>query len=263
VSVDRVADLRLHPADHASDGALLRLLDGEAGGAERSALLAHVAGCDACRARQGALAADAAAVREALSGAPAAPAFTWADVERRAALRRAPRRAGPAPRAPAWAWRAAAALLLAAGVAAAAPAVGRWARARLGGGAPAPAAPAPVARPAAPPAAGAAASAVAFAPAGDEVVVSFEARQAVGTLELVRAEGGDAVRATVLGDPARARLLVLPGELHVRNAGADASYRVAVPEAVRRVRVRVAGAEAANLDAAALRSAPARVDLAR
>ena len=75
---------------------------------------------------------------------------------------------------------------------------------------------------------------------GDEFVLEFATRQAGGTLT-VRPEPGPEVAVEAAG-AGGAPLLVLPGGVRIRNTAAStASYRVALPPAVRRVRVRVGG----------------------
>lgn len=246
-----------NPTAHLSDGALLRLLDGEAAPAEQAVATAHLAGCVPCRARRDVLAGYAAGVSTLLAEADApTPAFTWADIERRAVANASSaqrRSGGMLAHRRAAVWRALAAVACAAGVAAAAPAVARWTRARALGGVAATAAPA---RDSLPPAG--TVTAVSFEALGPELTVALDAPQRTGALE-IRGGAGSAIRAEVLGDRNTARLLVLPGELRVGNAPeATASYRVTVPPTVRRVRVQVAGAEVAVIRAPAWRAGPVR-----
>jgi hypothetical protein len=81
---------------------------------------------------------------------------------------------------------------------------------------------------------------VRLAPRGEEFVLEFAARQAGGTLT-VRPDPGSEVAVEATGGGG-APLLVLPGGVRIRNTAAStASYRVALPPGVRRVRVRVGG----------------------
>ncbi|HEX2191386.1 MAG TPA: hypothetical protein VHG51_20915, partial [Longimicrobiaceae bacterium] len=105
----------------------------------------------------------------------------------------------------------------------------------------APAAP-PPALPPAPAPAPPAGSGVRVAPRGDEFVPEPASRQAGGTLTL-RADPAPEVAVESVG-PGGAPLLVLPGGVRIRNdAASTASYRVALPPTVRRVRVRIGGEE--------------------
>jgi hypothetical protein len=62
-----------------------------------------------------------------------------------------------------------------------------------------------------------------------------------GTLELVATDDARA-SAEIIGGARDETLVVLPGELRVRNdAASAASYRVTLPRGVRAVRVRVGG----------------------
>jgi hypothetical protein len=153
-------------------------------------------------------------------------------------------RAQTAWRDRAWLRAAAVVLLLTAAVVVATPArawiiawVGRqWDRLSHGEQVSPPRRPAaPVPAPAAPRQASAQ---VRFVPAGSELRVEVAHPQAAGALTLVPASGASAA-AEVVGGPS-VELLVVPSGLRIRNApGLSAEYRVEVPSAVRRVRVRV------------------------
>jgi anti-sigma factor RsiW len=252
VSAPAVSAGALHP----DDGALVRRLDGAADDGERGALDAHLAACRACAARADALARRSALVAAALAadaaGAPPVP-FGWGDVTWRATARAAARRRTLG-------WRVAAGLALAAGAAAAAPVAARWARRTpappqtTAARAVAPIAPSPHAASAEP-------TSVAFAPGGSTLRVVVAEPQAAGVLELRAADAPGPVVAAVLGDAIGAQLLVLPGELRVRNAPArGASFRLTLPPGVRRVEVRVGDAPAARVDVAR-GAAPVRLPL--
>jgi hypothetical protein len=76
-------------------------------------------------------------------------------------------------------------------------------------------------------------------PTGGELAVRFDARPSAGSLEL---SSGDVTRASaqVTARASTEALLVLPGELRVRNSPTSAAdYRITVPASVRRVRVHI------------------------
>jgi anti-sigma factor RsiW len=225
--------------DHVSQDDLLRYLDGELSPGERARAGGHLDGCAACAVALGELRARSGRVDALLRELDAAPAEGLPPRTLPAAARR--RRGWQAPSR-----RAAVAAGLLLGAAALAPplraAAGDWlagAWAALAGSprqAPAPS-PAP---PAAQTPSSAAGSGVRLAPRGDEFVLEFATRQAGGTLT-VRPEPGPEVAVEAAG-AGGAPLLVLPGGVRIRNTAAStASYRVALPPAVRRVRVRVGG----------------------
>ena len=240
--------LELLPNAHPDEGALLRLLDGEADADERAGWTAHVDACERCRGelerfrarreRLGALLARADFPVPA--SAPPRPGVVRLPLARAAQARPADRR---------WLRAAAAVLLLLAAAAVATPArawIAEWLGARWAAlaqpaperGRPAPApAPAPVA-----PAQSASSARVRFVPTRSELLVDVAHRQAAGAITLVAADG-EAAGAEVLGTDA-VDLLVVPDGVRIRNRGtSSAGYRVTVPAGVRRVRLRVAGAE--------------------
>jgi hypothetical protein len=232
---------------HASDGDLLRLLDGELTPAE-SQVRAHVAECGACAARLARYRTRSATMAELLRET-APPAIDPARVRpplddlSRARARRAAR---AAPRAAWWTRpgvRAAAAVVVMAGVAAASPARG-WLMERLRDVQAAatesagrePVRPTPSAPAAPAPSAGAL---VRFDVGGAELVVRFAASQRSGTVEIAGTGDGRAA-AQVTGGLRDEALLVLPRELRIRNAtSSEASYRVEIPPGVARVRLLV------------------------
>jgi hypothetical protein len=225
---------------HATDGDLIRLLDMETTTADAE-LGAHVTDCAECTARLGQLrqrskrlgALLRATDRPPVDARRIRPPFDELGVARLRARRHAMRpwmRPGV---------RAAAGLLLLAGVAAASPAARTWVLERVARlrARPAP----PSARPPASQAPrGSVGATVFFAPpAGGELAVHFDERQAAGTLELVSGND-DRASAQVAARAGTEALLVLPGELRVRNGPAStADYRVTLPASVRRVRVHV------------------------
>ena len=230
---------------HASDGDLVRLLDGET---EAGAPVeAHVSECAACTARLARFrlySQRAAAELRAADFPPIDPARIRPPFDRLglARLRRRRRAAALWSRPE---LRAAAGLLLLAGVAAASP-VGRgWirdqvARVRDASGQ-------PNQPPREPPRPGAGARVWFAAPAGLELVIRFEAPPAAGTLTLVSADD-ERASAQVVARGAGEALLVLPGQLHVRNDSASAAhYRVTLPPSVRRVTVHVGPADGSTV----------------
>jgi hypothetical protein len=86
-------------------------------------------------------------------------------------------------------------------------------------------------------------SKVSFVPGRSELLVEVAQRQAAGAITLVAVDG-DAAYAEVLGSDVLVDVLVGPSGVRIRNdAAMTAGYRVAVPAGVRRVRLRVGGAE--------------------
>jgi hypothetical protein len=231
---------------HATDGDLVRVIDGETA-ADDAVLIAHVTDCAECSARLARLRAISDSIGELLRATDVAPVDPLrirppVDAVGVARLRRR-RRAVALWSRPAL--RAAAAILLLAGVAAASPAARRWIAdgiGRLRG-----AAPTPPAQPRQPsrPAQAASGSRVWFAPPrGPELVVRFETRPASGTLALQGTED-DRASVQVVARASSEALLVLPGEVRVRNSVTSvANYRLTLPSKVRRVRVHVGPADA-------------------
>lgn len=221
--------------DHPTDGTLLALHDGERG-AELDAPRQHVSSCAACQTRMAEIASNAAQVRQSLSSLPV-PSFDADTMRRRLAARRA------TPAIPLWrrpTMLAAAAVFVVAVVAAASP-VRRWIEARVARPTPVFAPPSATVPEASPPQVSGAT--VSFAVAGPEFTIRLDSVPAAGVLTVVRAAGNElsarvAAGAGTGGDD----MVVLPNELRLRNAASSrASYRVAVPSVVVRVRVIVAG----------------------
>lgn len=233
-----------HSTDrHPSDGVLLALHDGErdeTGGAELDAGRRHVERCGDCRARLAVIAARSSRVRESLSFIPV-PADTTGALRRRVAAASG-RRAVPLWRRPAW--HAAGGMIVIAGVAAAAATgpVRAWMRHRLES---------PMERgaPVQPPAAAAPQSVdrsgatVSFAATGPGFTVRFDSLPVAGLLT-VDGTTADEISARVVSGAGTGgdAMLILPGELRVRNStAARASYAISVPRVVTRLRVIVAG----------------------
>jgi hypothetical protein len=232
---------------HATDGDLIRVIDGELVDAD-VALGAHVAGCADCSARLNRLRSISSQVSDALRVVDVAPIdpvrirppFDDVGVAR---LRRRRRTVALWSRP---GLRAAAALLLLAGVAAASPAARRWIVervSRLRGTTPAPTAEPRQSSSNQP--GSSAGSRVWFAPpTGPELIVRFETRPASGRLVLQAADDDRASAQVVAGASGEA-LLILPGEVRVRNSAASvADYRLTLPPSVRRVRVHIGPADA-------------------
>lgn len=90
-------------------------------------------------------------------------------------------------------------------------------------------------------------STVSFAPGGPVFTVSIGSVQSSGTLRIEAVEGAVEVTASVVDGDAES-LLVLPSELRVVNGPESAAdYRIAVPAALERVEVRVAGRTVATM----------------
>jgi hypothetical protein len=227
---------------HVTDGDLIRLLDDETTPADAE-LGSHVAGCAQCSGRLARLRQRSQQVTAALrlADVPLAdparlrPPLDQVSVARFRARRR-PVRLWMRP-----SLRAAAALLLLAGAAAASPTGRAWIRdhvTRLRGSPVPPARVEP--RPTEQNAPRSVGAIVRFVPpSGSELTVRFDERPAAGSLEIAR---GDDVRAAaqVIARAGSETLLVLPGELRVRNSAAStADYRITLPRSVRRVRVYV------------------------
>ena len=237
------------PGQHATDGDLVRVIDGELAAAD-AVLGAHVTDCAECSARLARLRSISDGIGDLLRATDVGPVDPMRirpplDAVGVARLRRR-RRAVAIWSRPGV--RAAAALLLLAGVAAASPAARRWIAdgiGRLRG-----ATPAPPTEPRQPsrPSQAASGSRVWFAPpTGPELVVRFETRPASGTLAL---QGTEDERASVqvVARGSSEALLVLPGEVRIRNSVTSvADYRLTLPSTVRRVRVHVGAADAQPL----------------
>ncbi|HEX8451164.1 MAG TPA: zf-HC2 domain-containing protein [Longimicrobium sp.] len=240
------------PADeHLDDGALVRLIDGEAADGERAGVEAHLAACPVCAARLGSLRRRSVNLGVLLArgdfAVPAAPSDELA--ARREARRAAPR---------SWLRAAAVAALVVVGAGLFSSPVRAWFRDILGGaGSGASVATQPAPPPASAPNASSPSSGarIRFTPQGEEMGVEIAHPQAGSALVLERASSSTAtaeVRAPVgaLGD-----LLVLPTGLRIANRAnspSAAEYHVAVPITVQRVRVRIGTAPSITVSAAEL-----------
>jgi anti-sigma factor RsiW len=236
---------------HADDGALLRLIDGEADD-DRARLDRHVADCAACAARLLALRAQSSALSAALGTElePVPPTLTWGAVRRAAGRRAARQRWFERP-----AWRAAAAVLVVvAGAAVAAPAVHHWTRARVEREWNAGAAVRAAARPTMMSVGG-------LAPR--ELAVEFAVRPRAGTLEIV-ADTGTSFAMEVRGaESDNAQLNLLPGRLVVLDTRTSvAAYRLRVPRSLRTLTVTIAGRLVVSADGATLSATGITVPLA-
>jgi hypothetical protein len=240
---------------HANDGELLALLD-EQPMPERSRLDTHVAQCEACASRLDRLRMASGRVASAVASIDTPP-LDVTRMQRRLATVRSPR---PMATNSGSAWRAAAVVVLAAGVAAASPLRG-WVVRHVR--TPAPSAPvlpsSQAATPSPAPAANSAAGAVVwFAAQGSDLVIRFDAIPAAGTLDLSQSSDRQASAQIAAGGNGES-LLILPGELHVRNTkGSTADYRVTVPTDVHSVRL-VAGTTSRSIDVT--RKSPERIRL--
>lgn len=213
------------PSAHLDDGALVRRLDGELEPAEATAVEAHLAACDRCRAELDALAALSTRFSDALPlvDAPVLPL---------------PRSRPASPWHAAPIWRAAAAVAFVAGLALAITPVRAWIAERLGLSAERPVETAAPAGPTEP--ATASGVRVTFIPTGERFRVLLTAPQRSGALRL-ETTPGDTASGEILG-PDDADLLVLPDGLGIRNtAFSTTDYRVVVPRDVAEIEVRVAG----------------------
>lgn len=240
---------------HANDGELLALLD-EQPMARHSRLNAHVARCQSCASRLDRLRVASGRVASAVASIDTPP-LDVTRMQRRLATVRSPR---PVATNSGFAWRAAAVVVLAAGVAAASPLRG-WVVRHVQ--TPTPSAPVSAPSQTATPspshvANGAAGAVVWFAAPGNDLVIRFDAIPAAGTLDLTQSNDRQASAQIVAGGNGES-LLILPGELRVRNAsGSTADYRVTVPTGVHTVRL-VAGTTSRSIDVT--RKSPERIRL--
>jgi hypothetical protein len=229
---------------HANDGELLALLD-EQPIAQRSRLDAHVVHCQGCASRLDRLRIASGRVASAVASIETPP-LDVTGMQRRPARLRSPR---PVATNPGFAWRAAAIVVLAAGIAAASPLRG-WVVRHVQTSAPSSSAlpsrqaatpsPAKVAN-------SAAGAVVWFTAQASELVIRFDAIPAAGTLNLSQSSDRQASAQIAAGGNSES-LLILPGELRVRNsAGSTADYRVTVPTDVHTVRL-VAGTASRSID---------------
>lgn len=218
---------------HADDGELLALID-EQPMTDRALLDAHVARCEICANRLDRMRLASARVAMAVSSIDVPP-FDATNVQRRLATVHPSR---PSASNAGFAWRAAAVVVLATGVAAASPLRG-WVVRRMQKTTPTQVVPShqPATSAAQPVAAKPSGAVVWFAATGNELVIRFVAAQAAGTLELVPSVERQASAQIVEGGNDEA-LLILPGELRVRNASTStADYRVTVPADVHSIRL--------------------------
>jgi hypothetical protein len=198
---------------HATDGALVRWLDGECDGAERLTLSRHFDDCAGCRARLGRTRARSEVLRRALRVHP--------------------------PRVRAGRWRTAG--IAAAGLVALAAVqpVRAWVVAQAGaiwaavvgatGQSSARTVPA-----------GTGEGSVSFVPTGDTLTVQIRSRQRAGRLT-VEFQNAAVATARLAGDAAGAALLVLPAGIQIANAPSSrASYLLQLPATLTMVIVKLA-----------------------
>ncbi len=215
---------------HPADDELRALIDGQLDERKSDRVLVHLESCDACRARKEALdlqSTETAALLQALDRPAPEPAVD--EVVREAKGRTLPRREGSHRALLA---ASVAALLVAGGVLAAivpGSPVREIVERIVGGPEPQPSSGTGVAD------AWERETGVAWVPGGGVEIV-FEAEQTEGTIELVWS-GGDTARVDVRSDSVGFR--VGDDSVLVQNRGSRASYRVAVPEAVSDLRIRV------------------------
>ena len=224
-------------ASHPEDGVLLALNDGEPGSA-LDAAWSHVERCDECRSRLAAIAKDSDQVSSTLASIEV-PRVSLDDFRRRLADAR--RSSGRSKRSQPG-WRVAATLIVLAGAAAASP-IRHWFAHRN------PqrtvtavdSVPRPVAVPTRQ--TESAGATVSFAPADTSFTVRFDSVPESGTLTVRRSSDANITARIVSGAGSGGdALVVLPGELRVRNAAsARASYAVTLPDGVIRLRVIVGG----------------------
>lgn len=224
---------------HPSDGALLRQLDGQLNPSAMHRMETHLSGCEACRERRQSLQAAAATAAGYLRSLPSHGAeAASARASALAALRTAESaRARVGRRWRAWAAAAAMAslVILSLGV----DPLRAWVLGLLGVE-PSGAGVATDARGVRlPPATvGAEGSIVSFRPGGATFELVVRAPQSSGEV-LVRRAGAESVTAQVVGADAE-ELLVLPSGLRIENGvTSTASYRLALPEGVDRIVVRI------------------------
>jgi anti-sigma factor RsiW len=244
------------PADeHLDDGALVRLIDGEAADGERAGVEAHLAACPVCAARLGSLRRRSVNLGLLLArGDFAVPSAPAAPVDELAARRQARREA---PRAASRAWlRAAAVAALVIGAGLFSSPVRAWFRDLLGGagsGAPVAVQPAPAPAPVPVEGSQSASARVRFTPQGEELLVEIAHAQASGALVIAASPSSVATAEVRAPVGALADLLVLPTGLRIDNRAVSlAEYHVTVPSTVQRVRVRIGTAPSITVSAAEL-----------
>jgi hypothetical protein len=238
--------MTMHSNDlHVADDVLVRILDDAAFAQEQSLAHSHLAGCSTCTARLSTIERRSGALRTLLQEAdPAMPLMQLPVSRTGGRLHGMP--APPARHRPrAW-LKAAAVLLLIAGAAVmATPVRARvldWIRDTFRSPAPAGA---PVESESASP------SSVEFVPQGDELVIHIVDAGAGGELR-IRPHDGASVLARALNATSRVELLVLPDGLRIVNTGARATYEVAVPARLIRIRVQIGEDSRLELDAGQL-----------
>ena len=212
---------------HPSDGHVQALIDGELDPPRAARVLAHLESCATCRDRRRALEFgldETARLLESLDRP--APPTSVDDVIRLAERRSVPVRAGG--RNLLRAASLAGLLIAGAVVAAVVPGPVREAVERIVRG---PTEEHPT--PAAAPDPWREEAGVALVP-GDALEITFEAGQAEGSVELVEA-GGDTARVEVRSDSVG--FVVGDGAVLIENQGSRASYRVAIPAGLPRVRI--------------------------
>ena len=234
---------------HLDDRALLHLVDRDASPLELDLWGKHVLACEPCAERLGARQRDTERVRVALSSVQLPPGFPSArETMRRARATRASRPTGFTASWGEQRWLRAAAvvLVLLLPVALVSPlraALAEWLRSgwvQVAGSGERVPEPTPAAPPS--PAEPAASYTVFFTPRGSELEVVVAERQAAGEIVLARAAGSEGSLEVVAG--ADETPLLADAGVTIRNtAGSRASYRLAVPASVERVRVRIGGAE--------------------
>lgn len=227
---------------HATDGELLALLD-EQPMLRRSRLDAHVAQCQRCASRLDRLRMASGRVASAVASI-VTPPLDVTRMQRRLATVRSAR---PVATNHGFAWRAASVVVLAAGVAAASPLRGWVVRHVQTPTRSTPALPSKQTVTPSPIANKVAGAVVWFTAQGNNLIIRFDAIPAAGTLELTQSTDRQASAQIAAGGSSES-LLILPGELRVRNTGAStADYRVTVPTDVHTVRL-VAGTASRSID---------------
>jgi hypothetical protein len=232
---------------HVEDGVLVRLIDEEAEAGERIAAEAHLLGCADC---------DARLRRLRRRGQRLTLTLGRVDVRAPESLRPPVQPSRPSQRH----WlRMAAGIALLVGLAAIGTPARAWIAAlvnRLSSGVEAPRARPPVAAPPVveAPAPVEPASRVGFVVSGSELTIELANRQRGGAIHLSPVQGSRASVEVVAGTGG-AELLVLPSSLRIANRpGARTEYRLGVPAAITRVRIRVTGESLRIVNAAEIGS---------
>lgn len=228
--------------EHPSEGALIRVLDGDEGD---PTVREHVEACEVCRGRYERLAGWSEGVSESLDAA---------DPVVREGGRRGRRGQGGPGTVPRWLKVAAGTILLLSGTLAVEP-VRAWVLSqaeavaqRLGIDA----------RSSRTPNRGAPRGAsVSFVPAGSNLVIRFESPQRGGRLVIATSTGSMEVKASVLGTTGAGptELTVLPSRLSIRNEpNSPADYRVVVPSTLESIEVQVGDSAVARVSGETLQS---------